>query len=217
MKFANVIGNTTKFLNSLKLKRDPKLSKMDFGILRVSMMIAALDGKVQKSEIETFETLAKRCRGYSKKTADEAMQAALKSAGYLMLLSQVAPKKQLLSEFIAEALFVMPNGFLNGSMEDVRRAFITWMAMAIGDGDYSENEREAIELLKKSWCEMRNELVDGETEKWLAMSPNFRMAYGVGATRPKLVKLIADDFLDRVENALIKFDEAKLSDIIKNG
>lgn len=217
MKIKDLIGNTSKFIGSLKLKRDPKLAKLDFGILRVSLMVAALDGKVQPSEIETFKALAKKCRGYSAKSANEAMQAAIKSAGYLALLAQTGPRKLLLEAFADEALCVMPSGFLNGSMEDVRRAFVQWVAMAMGDGEYSGVEREAILFLKRTWCDMKRALIDAETERWLAMSPAFQMAYGNDKAKPATVKLIADDFLDRVEAALKKFDEAALSDIIANG
>lgn len=217
MKFLNVIDNTAEFIKSIRLKRDPRLSKLDFGILRVSMMVAALDGEVRPSEVSTFRDLARKCRGYTAKSAEESFEAALRSAGYLMLLSQTSPEKRVLSEFVEEALTALPSGFLNGSVEDVRRAFVIWVAMAMGDGDYSDIERHAIAALKKTWCELKSALVDSETEQWLTMSPTFRMAYTPDRTRPATIKLIADDFLERVEAALARFDEAKLADIIKNG
>lgn len=217
MKIKDIVGSTTKFLGTLKLRRDPKLASLDYGILRVSMMVAALDGHVDASEVATFGTLAKKCRGYSAKSAKEAMTAAMRSAGYIMLLAQTESREKLLAAFAEEALLVMPTGFLNGTFQDVRRAFVQWVAMAMGDGEYSDAEREAIEFLRKTWCEMKRALIDAQTERWLATSPAFQMAYGSDRPRNSKIKLLADDFLPRVEAALGKFDENALADLIENG
>lgn len=225
MKLQNLIEETAKCLARVKLAGSPKLSRLDFGILKVAMMVAALDGEVQASEIETFGNLAKKCRGYTSKTAKEAQREAFRSAGYLMLLAKTVSERELLAAFVDEALLAMPSGFLNGSLEDVRRAFVMWTAMGMGDGDFSSVERNAILALKKTWSDMKTALMDVETTRWLALSPGFQAAYRTDLKKPRVIKLIADDFLERAEKALAQLcrpstalkAEDEIYDLIRNG
>ena len=72
------ILNAVKF-NYLK-EDDSELGRVDFGVLRVAMMVAALDGVVQPDEFRAFAKLADRCR-VSKGEKAARYNAALHSAG----------------------------------------------------------------------------------------------------------------------------------------
>lgn len=142
--------NISKFTNYVKTI---KFRKIDFGVAKVAFMIAALDGEITEAEYKALEALLKKCRGYSKASADAAMDAAMRSAGYLLLLAHRVSDAALVKAFVAEAQAALPANFDCLSVDEIRRAFITWIAMGLSDGDYSAREKKCIDALRKICAE----------------------------------------------------------------
>ena len=200
--------NLSKLIGSFNLKKFSKASRTDFGVLKVAFMVAALDGEVTDAEYKAFDALAKKCRGYSPKTAAKALDEAMRSAGYLMLLSRRATDPELVRAFVAEAQAALPMGFAYLSIEDVRRAVITWIAMGMSDGDYSAREKKCIEALRKVFAELKIMRIEAEEEQWLSLAPAFRQSYAAGS-RDATVELVSRDFVKRVEQLVAQYGDSK--------
>lgn len=203
--------NLTKLIDSFKFRSNrlmkDRLNKADLGVLKVAFMVAALDGEVTEAEYEAFEALAKKCRGYTPEGAEAALEGAMRSAGYLMLLSKRVKTAQLVKAFVREADAALPNGFAYLSVEDVRRAIVIWTAMGMSDGDYSAREKACIEAIRKHFAELKVERDDEEFERAMALSPTFRMAYGPGAVR-LAETMIPKDFSERVQNLVAEYGDS---------
>ena len=207
--------NLTKLIGSFNFKKFSKASRTDFGVLKVAFMVAALDGEVSDAEYRALEALAKKCRGYTPKTAAKALDEAMRSAGYLMLFARRAKDSALVAAFIREAQAALPNGFAYFAIEDVRRAIVTWIAMGMSDGDYSAREKKCIEALRKLFAELKISRVEAEEEQWRALSPAFRQACGP-AMRCKVADLIPKSFVTRVERLVAQYgDEAGAASELK--
>ena len=198
--------NLTKLIGSFNLKKFTKASRTDFGVLKVAFMVAALDGEVTAAEYRAFEALAKKCRGYTPKAAAAALDEAMRSAGYLMLLSKRAKDAELIKAFVGEAQAALPMGFAYFSVEDVRRAVVTWIAMGMSDGDYSAREKKCIEALRKLFAELKIMRIEAEEEQWLSLAPAFRQASGSG--RNSTVELVSRDFVTRVEGLVAQYGDS---------
>ena len=210
--------NLTKLIKSFNFKKLSKASRTDFGVLKVAFMVAALDGEVTDAEYKAFDALAKKCRGYTAKTAETALDEAMRSAGYLMLLSRRAKETALVKAFIAEAQTALPMGFAYFSVEDVRRAIVTWIAMGMSDGDYSAREKACIEALRKFFAELKVMRIQAEEEQWLSLAPAFRQACGTGV-HGATVELVSRDFVTRVERLVSQYGDSaeaakKLNELI---
>ena len=198
--------NLAKLIGSFNLKKFTRASRTDFGVLKVAFMVAALDGEVTASEYRALEALAKKCRGYTPKTAATAFDEAMRSAGYLMLLSKRAKDADLVKAFVSEAQAALPMGFAYFSVEDVRRAVVTWIAMGMSDGDYSSREKKCIEALRKLFAELKVMRIEAEEEQWLSLAPAFRQASGSG--RNATVELVSRDFVTRVERLVAQYGDS---------
>ena len=199
--------NLTKLIGSFNFKKFSKASRTDFGVLKVAFMVAALDGEVTDAEFKAFDALAKKCRGYTPKAAATALDEAMRSAGYLMLLSKRAKESVLIKAFIAEAQAALPMGFAYFSAEDVRRAIVTWIAMGMSDGDYSSREKACIEALRKLFAELKVMRIQSEEEQWLALAPAFRQA-SEPSSRNATVELVSRDFVSRVERLVAQYGDS---------
>ena len=136
--------NIIEFFRNLNQK---KMNKTELATLRISMLIAALDGDIDQSELETFRALSEKCDDYSPAEVDAAFRETLRSAGYLMLLARVADCETLLNNFLLEAEKMLPTLFDFGA-GGINSAIALWTDMAKSDGDFAEIERQAIERLK---------------------------------------------------------------------
>ena len=208
--------NLTKLIGSFNFKKFSKASRTDFGVLKVAFMVAALDGEVTDAEYKALEALAKKCRGYTPKTASTALDEAMRSAGYLMLLGRRAKDAELVKAFIRESQAALPNGFACFSVEDVRRAVVTWIAMGMSDGDYSAREKKCVETLSKRFAEIKVSRAEAdENSQMSALAPTFRRVYG-SAARNELLKLFPQDFMTRVADLVAKYgDEAAAAKELK--
>ena len=168
--------SVAKLLSGLKfnyLKEDESaLGKVDFGVLTVAMMVAALDGVIEPTELKAFSKLADQCRvGVGERAARYG--AALHSAGYMLLVSRSgASKKAIVQAFVAEAEKVLPQGFAGGSGEDIRRALVIWITMGLSDGRFSGIERTCVEAFCAQVAEIMKKRRNSRRERlWLGLWP----------------------------------------------
>lgn len=187
-------------LNLLNLFKSSRAGRTDVGILKVAFLVAALDGEVTAAEYETFDLLAKRCRGVTPESVAEALKAAMRSAGYLLLLSPRVGDDELVRAFIAEAEAALPDGFACLSLEEVRRAVVLWIAMGMSDGDYSARERLCLEALRRRFAELRVTRNQEDAERWQALAQDdssLNNALWGNVCGP--AELITRDFVQNVE------------------
>lgn len=201
-----------KLVSDLKLKavsriQAAKHGKTDYGIVKVALMVAALDGEVSDDGMKAVDAMLKKCRGYTAKAAAQVLDEAMRSAGYLMLLGKRAKEAELVKAFVAEAKAALPEGFAYLSVEEVRRAVVAWIALGMSDGDYSAREKKCIEALRKHFAELKVELAELEEARWSALSPAFRQAYGSPAGE-MTAKLVSRDFVTRVETLVAQYGDS---------
>jgi len=205
MKFAQLLPNVTKMLSAIRLvgRRDPKLSRLDFGILEVALMVAALDGEILDSEYESFVSLAKKCRGYTAANAKKCLDAALRKGGYLMAIAKVGDysDKERIDAFVDLAVEAMPRGFVDGELSDLRRAFVLWVAMGVSDGEFSGIERSAVDALQDRFAQVMLARAMDEEQRWVALVPSLQTIDGRPCAHK--ISLLEKDFLDKAE-ALVK-------------
>lgn len=130
-------------------KSTPRFGKMDAGVLKVAFMIAALDGRITDDEYAAFDEIARGCRGYTPENAEATLRSAMRSAGYLLLLSSRVDDKTFAQAFIDEAIDALPSDFPLCEIDDLTCAFDLWVEVAQSDGEYSPRERLCLEALKK--------------------------------------------------------------------
>ena len=124
-----------------------KVNKNEVAAVRISLLIAALDGDVSKEEILKFRDFVHSCDGYTADEIESTCASTLRAAGYLMLLARVADKDAVIDVFVSEANRILPTIFDMGP-EAVRDAVAIWKMMAEADGSFSEVERAAIQRLE---------------------------------------------------------------------
>lgn len=179
MKENGILAKTVKLISGIRTGgAKTKFGKADFAVLQVAMMVSALDGDVREDELAAFDSLAKRCRGYTPASAKEALYAGLHAAGYLALQSKRLSEKELIFEFVTEAVRALPENLVVGGAEDVRRAFVMWISMGMSDGDYSPVERKAILALQAKISEILKDRDEKEASLWREISPAYAVAYG---------------------------------------
>lgn len=163
---------------------DSELGRVDFGVLTVAMMVAALDGVIEQAELKAFSKLAEQCR-VSKGERAAHYNAALHSAGYMLLLARSGMSRRALSlVFLDEAERVLPMGFAGGKAEDIRRALVLWVSMGLSDGEFSGVERDCI----RAFCDRIAEIMQKRRDcrkdcLWLGLRPAFGGARKARATR----------------------------------
>ena len=126
-----------------------RFERLDFVLLKTTLMLAAADGEVAADEVERFRDLAAKCRGYSGKTFEALWDAALRSAGYLLIQSHFLGHDELVAAFVKEAEKDFVGEVVLGTAEERIRAFDFLDRMAMADGEYSEIERDCIVALVK--------------------------------------------------------------------
>ena len=166
----------TKVLNALKFdylkEDDSELGRVDFGVLTVAMMVAALDGVIEPAELKAFSKLADQCRVSAGEKAFR-YGAALHSAGYMLLVSRSGvSQKAIVQAFVTEAEKVLPQGFAGGSGADIRRALVIWITMGLSDGRFSGIERACVEAFCAQVAEIMKKRRNSRRERlWLGLWP----------------------------------------------
>ena len=126
-----------------------RFERLDFVVLKTALMLAAADGEVAAVEIARFKDLAAKCRGYSGESFETLWDAALRSAGYLLLQSHFLGHDELVAAFVKEAEKDFVGEVILETAEERIRAFDFLDRMAMADGEYSEIERDCIVALVK--------------------------------------------------------------------
>ena len=173
-KVATFGEKARKILSGLKfnyLKEDDSaLGKVDFGVLTVAMMVAALDGTILPDELAAFRKLARQCRvGDGEKAA--RYEQALHSAGYVLLMSRSGISEKALTQvFLREAEKVLPTGFAGGRGEDIRRALVIWITMGLSDGQFCGIERVCVRAFCSRVAEIMKKRREGKRERlWFGL------------------------------------------------
>ena len=219
MKGRSIKGLAEKIVSGLKFnylkEDDSELGRVDFGVLTVAMMVAALDGVIQPDEFKAFSRLAEKCR-VSKGEKAARYNAALHSAGYMLLLARSGMSKRALSlVFLDEAEHVLPMGFAGGKAEDVRRALALWVSMGLSDGEFSGVERAAVESFCARVAEIMQKRRDCRKDRlWLGLRP----AFG-GARKARAIKESEDSsgWLAAAEKVVRAGNLAEIRKFIING
>lgn len=207
MDNSGILAKTLKLISNLKIPSKAgasKFGKADFAVLKVAMMVSALDGEVQENEIVAFGNMAKKCRGYSPEAAEAALREGLHAAGYLTLQAKRLKEKDFIEEFVNEAIAALPEDLVIGRADDVRRAFVTWLSMAMSDEDYSQVERKAIMALVRRIAQIIGDRDEQEASLWREISPAYAVAYSDARKPFPRRQTPTEEFLTKAEALLGK-------------
>ena len=198
---------------------DSALGMVDFGVLTVAMMVAALDGTILSDELAAFRKLARQCRvGDGEKAA--RYEQALHSAGYVLLMSRSGiSEKALTQAFLREAEKVLPTGFAGGKGEDIRRALVIWITMGLSDGQFSGIERTCVKAFCLRVAEIMKRRREGRRERlWLGFGFGTSVARN-GKARPSKDQRAAPeaDWMARAEALAVAGDLAAIRRFIVMG
>lgn len=127
------------------------MSELDLGILKVALLLAAIDGRFIEREIAMFDCLARKCKGWTEEASQAALKESLHSAGYLLIQSKRLEEKDLLEAFLSEAQAALPEKFNEVPVIYIRRAFVIWTLMGYSDIEYSVMEHKAILALREKF------------------------------------------------------------------
>ena len=190
------------------------IAAFDGAVLKVAMAVAALDGNVTEAELGDFERQAKECRGYTEESAKTLFHEGLRAAGYIELAARTLSEDELLAVFLDEVGRIMPGDFFDFRADEIRQAFVSWVAMALADGDFSSVERRAIDAFAAAVSGKRD-------EKWgqlRSLSPSFAIAYGNEAVKNGTDSILDAKFFERAEAALRRLaeDEPEAAEDLKN-
>ena len=137
-----------------------RFDRVDFVILKTMLMLAAVDGEVGDDEVGRFSELAAKCRGYSGEPFEMLWDAALRSAGYLLLQTRFLNCDELVAAFVKEAEKDFVGEIVIALAADRERAFDRLERMASADGDYSDIERACITALSQKVKVAREKMLD---------------------------------------------------------
>lgn len=100
----------------------------------------------------------------------------------------------------------MPSGFAYFSIEDVRRAIVTWVAMGMSDGDYSAREKKCIDALRKHFAviKVRSTVADAGLSGMALVSPVYRPVLGCASGNAPWTP---QSFVKRVEQLVAKYGD----------
>ena len=221
MKGKTVSGKVRSVLSGLRFnymkEDDSELGAVDFGVLTVAMMIAALDGVIQPKELAEFAALSRKCRVSDGERAAR-YDAALHSAGYIMLVSRSgASQKAIVETFVREAERVLPLGFAGGKAEDIRRALVIWISMGMSDGDFCGIERTCVEAFRRKAAEIMRERRDCAESLWRGLCPGLLGARRRRKGNPADDAILASDFMTKAEEVVRTGDSAAIRKFIVNG
>lgn len=208
MKFTTLLERAVQALVALtpgaRAGDARKLGALDAGVLQVALMVSALDGEVLPAEMEAYARLLRTCRGFVPGSEKAALETACRRAGYLVMLAQsgLHTPEDRVAAFVDEAIAALPGGLLDGSIADLRRAFVMWMTMALADGDYSGIERAGLEALRDRFAQLDLTRQDEAALAWASAYADRAYFPGAAALGPQpaaRTKLLEDDFLARAQ------------------
>ena len=105
-------------------------------LLKTVMMLAAVDGEIDREELSLYRELAERMRGGNAAEFDALWAESVKGMAYIGFLSEMLEPEELVREFVRE----VDRGLGADGIAALER-------MAEADGDYSRIERDCISAL----------------------------------------------------------------------
>lgn len=111
-----------------------------FSLIRVMMMMAAIDGSISKEELSLYRRLAEQFRGEDAAAFDAAWENSIRAMAYIGFLTELLPRDELVRECAGE----MREVCVRSGEFDVRRVTDALVRMANADGDFSVIERELV-------------------------------------------------------------------------
>ena len=109
-----------------------------WAVFRAVMMLAAVDGEIDKEELFLYRELAERMRGGNAADFDVLWAESVKGMAYIGFLSEMLEPEKLVREFVREV------------GKDLGADGIAALErMAAADGDYSKIERDCVWALKE--------------------------------------------------------------------
>jgi len=143
------------------------VGEMEYGIIYVAALVAALDGEMTDDEVRLVMDFASSCPGSSSEGMRKGRDFALRQAGYLELIARFPDfytEEVRLGRF-HEAVEAGPfDQFESLDRKCLVHAFTFWTAVAMADGDFSRIERQALEELKTRLDHRRAERKQDEIE-----------------------------------------------------
>ena len=109
-----------------------------WAVFRAVMMLAAVDGEIDKEELSLYRELAERFREGDAAGFDALWAESVKGMAYLGFLSEMLEPERLVREFVRE----VGEGLRADDIATLER-------MAAADGDYSRIERDCVSALAK--------------------------------------------------------------------
>lgn len=191
-------------MNVLNIVTAMRFRNCDIGVLKVALMVAALDGKVLECEYKAFRLFARDALGYSDSEIAEALARAMHVAGYIMLsVSRGISEREIVELFLSEAKSVLPKNFAYMPIEIVRRAIVIWIAMAMSDEDYSRREKACIGALRECLATEKAKFIEQEHAYLRSQPAAVRCAVekvpGVSS------ELVSKDFMGKVAAIMTEF------------
>ena len=113
--------------------------EFDWAVFRAVMMLAAVDGEIDKEELSLYRELAEKFREGDAADFDALWAESVKGMAYIGFLSEMLEPEELVCEFVREA----GNGLGADGISALER-------MAAADGDYSQIERSCVSALAKN-------------------------------------------------------------------
>ena len=113
-------------------------SLLELPVLRAVMMLAAVDGEIDKEELSLYRELAEKFREGGVADFDAIWAESVKGMAYIGFLSEMLEPEALVREFVREA----GKGLGADGIAALER-------MAAADGDYSSIERDCVAALAK--------------------------------------------------------------------
>ena len=107
-------------------------------VFRAVMMLAAVDGEIDKEELSLYRELAERLRGENAAEFDALWAESVNGKAYIGFLSEMLEPEGLVREFVREVCKGL-------GADDIA----TLERMAAADGDYSRIERNCVAALAK--------------------------------------------------------------------
>jgi len=207
VKMIKLIKERLQVLHRACCRNKTTMSDLNFSVIYVGLLIAAIDGTVSDEELTLLHDFANEC-GFSldDDEAKQGLDRAIRNAGYLSLMSRISvySEDDRLKAFVKAVDAGLPHDFVSSTREDLVFAFTFWTALAMTDGDFSATEKKALEVLKSHFDMSRAIKRNAETlltRQAFAFSKDYTriQEYLVGAPEPFLQN---EDFTARAEKML---------------
>jgi len=147
MNIGQVVKKLSVFLSERMPASDDDFSHVVFDVLRMMMLLSAVDGNISRDEVVRFRELAHEIGHYSEEEADVLWVSFLQGAGYLSLRTKVDDPETCIAEFLRLADEGFVSKLAQASESVVKRTISCLESMADADGDFSPIEKACLKAL----------------------------------------------------------------------